>query len=196
MKACCVSFNSIRFALMPVRLNTLYPHENVVHVDRKWRGFHSHNGKQPELLLIKQMHSGRAPFRVTHREICCVCLTDCSVPSYHWVYERTKRVRARVKTLYWSSVGFNILTTSWKGRTAVLNVCWPGFGTRFHALCSDALANIQAVKPNSDHMTSLLRRLQAACYYQCFYYIDKNMWFPQGVTALFSLLTQILSSHS
>ncbi len=112
---------------------------------------------------------GRAPFRVTHREICCVCLTDCSVPSYHWVYERTKRVRARVKTPYWSSVGFNILTTSWKGRTAVLNVCWPGFGTRFHALCSDALANIQAVKPNSDHMTSLLRRLQAACYCQCFY---------------------------
>lgn len=54
---------------------------------------------------------GRAPFRVTHREICCVCLTDCSVPSYHWVYERTKRVRARVKTPYWSSVGFNILTT-------------------------------------------------------------------------------------
>ncbi len=66
----------------------------------------SQNGKQTELLLIKQMRA---------REICCICLTDCSVPSYHWVYERTKRVRARVKTPYWSSVGFNILTTSWKG---------------------------------------------------------------------------------
>lgn len=160
MKACCVSFNSIRFALMPVRLNTLYPHENVVHVERKWRGFHSHNGKQPELLLIKQMRPRAIP---CHTPWDLLRLSDGlqrSVISLGlWAY----------KTPYWSSVGFNILTTSWKGRTVVLNVCWPGFWTRFHALCSDALANIQAVKPNSDHMTSLLRRLQAACYYQCFY---------------------------
>lgn len=48
----------VQLDTLPVRLNTLYPHGNV---EWKWRGFHSHNGKRTELLLIKQMQPRAIP---------------------------------------------------------------------------------------------------------------------------------------
>lgn len=54
-----------------VQLDTFFPNAGSADVERKWRGFHSHNGKQTQLLLIKHMwpRAIHTPLRLAFRHI-------------------------------------------------------------------------------------------------------------------------------